>query len=252
MQYNPCRRVFVAQCPKHECRLLPCCWLLQALHQLGLITSRALAAMDLPEGTAQAIGYTFNPETYFGSSTAGPATGWPARLATWQKQLRWGAEVAVAGIRSFAEDFWERWGAECVMLLLLTAAFVGVNAVSLLFLLLVVLGMAAAASQAGGSSRGSPVTSGSGSGARRRGSGDRLSRGNSSTARSAGSSRRHSPVSWWWWHLVLGVLVVVLVSGLRLSDSQGIQPTHPAHVSISILIYSKLLPAVIQAGTSKR
>jgi len=185
--------------------------LLQALHQLGLITSRALAAMDLPEGTAQAIGYTFNPETYFGSSTT-VATGWPARLATWQKQLQSGAEVAVAGIRGFAEDFWERWGAECVMLLLLTAAFVGVNAVSLLFLLLVVLGMAVAASQAGGGSRGNPVTSGSGSGGRR-GSGDRLSRGNSSTARSAGSSRRHSPVSWWWWHLVLGVLVVVLVSG---------------------------------------
>jgi hypothetical protein len=161
--------------------------------------------MDLPEGTTQAISYTLDPETYFGSS--GPATGWPARLASWQHQLQWVAEVVGAGLRAFAETFWLSWGAECVMLLLLAAALVGANAVSLLFLVLVILGMAAGPAGAAASSNttGMPGVS---EGASRHGSSGGLSRGNSGTGSEV---KRVQAVRWWWWHLVLGVLVIVLV-----------------------------------------
>ena len=178
---------------------------MQVLHQVGLVTARVLTAMDLPEGTTQAISYTLDPDTYFGS--AGPATGWPARLAAWQQELQWGVEAVSAGLRGFAEQFWQSWGAECVMLLLLAAALVGANAVSLLLLLLVVLGMSVAAAPTSSSSANSAD--------------ERSRHGNSSTHwfsrgdSGAGSGVRHTRgVSWWWWHLVLGVLVLVLVSGL--------------------------------------
>lgn len=180
--------------------------LVQLLHQVGLVTARVLNAMDLPEGTAQAIAYTFDPETYFGSSSnsspATPHARWRARLSGWHAQLRWCCGVVATGLRQFVEGFWERWGGECTMLLLLTAALVGANAVSLLFLLLVVLGMATAAVPQHGreQQRGVAGTAGSSTSNQR---------GNSSSAE---SSLRSAPVSWWWWHLLLAVLVVVLVS----------------------------------------
>lgn len=182
---------------------------LQLLHQAGLITARVLAAMDLPESTAQAISYTLNPETYFGSSsTSGLASGWPARLAAWYQQLCWWLQAISAGIRGFVEGFWLRWGTECVMLLLLAAALVGANAVSLLFLVLVVLGMVVTGSQP---SRSSSSTAGrilppGGSVPSRQASSDGRGDSRDGAVQSTGS------VSWWWWHLVLGVLVVVLVS----------------------------------------
>lgn len=169
------------------------------------MTVRVLAAMDLPEGTTQAISYTLDPETYFGSS--GPATGWPARLASWQHQLQWVAEVIGAGLRAFAETFWLSWGAECVMLLLLAAALVGANAVSLLFLVLVIIGMAAGPADAA-ASRNTTGMPGVTEAASRHGSSGGLIRGNSGTGSEV---KRVQAVRWWWWHLVLGVLVIVLV-----------------------------------------
>lgn len=163
--------------------------------------------MDLPEGTAQAITYTLSPEAYGGgSSGSGPATGWGARLAAWQQQLQWANRVAGSSVRSFAESFWQQWGAECTMLLLLAAALLASNAVSLLLLVLVALGMAGNAAQP--SSHNGPRASAAASiqGSRR------FSTGNSSTGTGAEGRRLHPAVSWWWWHLVLGVLVVVLVS----------------------------------------
>jgi hypothetical protein len=185
---------------------------LQLLHHVGLMTARVLTAMDLPEGTTQAISYTLSPETYFGSSsTAGPTAGWPPRLAAWQQQLQWVVGAVGSGFRGFVEGFWVRWGAECVMLLLLAAALVGCNAVSLLLLLLVVLGMAVAAppsvDSAGGASRGVAASGG--------GSSNGVDRGAGSGRYAGDRSGRRTCINWWWWHLVLGVLVIVLVSPLN-------------------------------------
>jgi hypothetical protein len=174
--------------------------------------------MDLPETTTQVISHTLDPATYFGSNSSssgtsgGPAaTGWPATLAAWHLQLQWWLGAVGAGLRGFAEGFWLRWGAECVMLLLLAAALVGANAVSLLLLLLVVLGMGMVAAQPGlQQARAAPDSSGL---APSVGVDGQSSNGVSRPSSSAGGSmRRSGGVSWWWWHLVLGVLAVALVS----------------------------------------
>lgn len=199
---------------------------MQLLHQVGLVTARVMSAMDLPETTTQVISHTLDPATYFGNSSsggtsAGPATtGWPATLAAWHQQLQWWCSAVGAGLRGFAEGFWLRWGAECVMLLLLAAALVGANAVSLLLLLLVVLGMAMVAAQPGLQQARSAVdSSGRGpSGGLDGQSSNGVSRASSSAG---GSVWRSGGVSWWWWHLVLGVLAVALVGFVGVSAAVG-------------------------------
>jgi hypothetical protein len=176
--------------------------------------------MDLPEGTTQAISYTLSPETYFGSSsTVGPASGWPVRLAAWQQQLQRVVGAIGSGFRSFVEGFWVRWGAECVMLLLLAAALIGCNAVSLLLLLLVVLGMAVAAppssDTAGGAGRGVAAS--------REASSNGVDRVAGRPGSAGGRRGRSTCINWWWWHVVLGVLVAVLVSALD-STAPGRMP----------------------------
>lgn len=188
--------------------------------------------MDLPKGTTQAISYTLDPETYFGSSSSpGLAAGWPVRLAAWQQQVQWWLGAVGAGLRGLAEGFWLRWGAECTMLLLLTAALVGANAVSLLLLLLVVLGMVLAAGPA--SSNGSAAQALSGGvpvPSRQRSNSGSNTGATTDSARVGSDGLRHQ---WWWWHLVLSVLVVTLVSCAGQASCAGLiqHRTHVNHIT---------------------
>jgi hypothetical protein len=96
------------------------------------------------------------------------------------------------------------------MLLLLTAALVGANAVSLLLLLLVVLGMVLAAAP-GGSTGSAAQAPAAGVPVRSRQRGESGSN-SGAIADSARVGSTGLPHQWWWWHLVLAVLAVTLVS----------------------------------------
>lgn len=165
--------------------------------------------MDLPEAAVQIISLTLSPEPAAavlqrrGSRSAGlqQQLG-PAAAGAWRHRLLWLAAVLSHSTRLFVEEFWLQWGAECVMLLLLVAACVSANALSLAYLLLVGMGMAmtgaAAARPAAVQSADAACAPGSQRGSRSSSSGRRQ--------RSAAAG------GGWWWRLVLAVLVLVLVS----------------------------------------
>jgi hypothetical protein len=127
----------------------------------------------------------------------------------------WWLKVVSLGVQEFVSDFWQVWGGECVMLLLLVAAFISANACSLLYLSLVGLGMVSACA---GSSAPAAAPAAAAGGLE---SFSRLAGSSSSHQEAVQSGRRtrhggpgrrdSSSKSTWWWHMVVALLVLVLV-----------------------------------------